>query len=176
MTTFGANLGGIRSLADIRARCYVDRSSGCWHWRLSTDGQGNPSLWLPGLRKRTSLGVAIAFLATGKPPERGHCWHVTCDTLNCANPAHRAEGTRRQQMARFAGQPIGLAHKARIVARRQASSRLAPEVIAEIRTSCEPLKEVCARHGVSHSHAWRIRTGRAWPQLGASVFNLGRMA
>lgn len=170
---YGATLGGIRSLGDIMARCHVDEITGCWHWRYGRDGNGNPSLWLPDLRKRTSLGVAIGLFVTGSKPTQ--LWHCTCETRGCANPAHRAPGNRQSAM-RAAGIKRTALQKARITSARRKGSALSEAAVAEIRGSGDILRVLSERHGISVSHASRIRRGaarRPMAAAGASVFSLG---
>lgn len=62
--TRGLRTDGIRTADDLRARCWIDDDTGCWHWRGAVDLNGIPSMWLPALRRRTSLGVVAAVLAT----------------------------------------------------------------------------------------------------------------
>lgn len=166
---------GIRSIADIKARCWVDDITGCWHWRMATDANGSPSLWLPALNTSTSMGVAIGFLLTGKRPGKGTAWHCTCETPNCANPAHRKEGTRSTQMlaAALTREP---AMRARVALSKRRTSRLSDDDCMAIRRSEEPLRVLAERYGISFSHASLIRRGEVRRELGvrgSSVFNLG---
>jgi hypothetical protein len=163
---------GIRTIDDLKARCWVDEDTGCWHWRGAC-GRGN--LWLPEPRRRsTTLGVAACWLRTGKLPAKGEVWHVICPTPNCANPEHRQKGDRRSQMlaAKYRPAPDVIA---RIASTKRARSGLSCADVAAIRASDEPLAAVAKRYGVSVSHASRIRRGeqrRPMPARGSSVFNL----
>ena len=166
---------GIYTVADLMDRCYVDEVSGCWHWRQATDPNGYPSVWMPALQQRCTLATAICWLVTGKRPDKGVIWRTTCRTTGCANPMHRAPGTRSEQMltARCVRDP---AQRARIAAGKRATSKLSQADCAAIRQSEEPLRVLVERYGVGKSHISRIRRGEARRELGArgaSVFNLG---
>ena len=163
---------GIRDLQGIMDRCRVDEFTGCWVWAMGGDGSGRPSLWLPALERRVSLGVAICVLRTGKPPAPGVVWHCTCSTPNCANPKHRAPGTRSSQMKAAKLQRDALT-RARIAQGKRAASELSDTACAEIRASAEPLRIVADRHGISTSHASKIRRGELRQPVGFSIFTLG---
>ena len=109
---------GVHTIADLRDRCRIDGD--CWLWAGATNAQGLGSLWLPALGRRTSLGVAICVLRTGRPPTPGRYWHVTCSTRDCANPAHRRPGDRSSQML-AAGMTRDPIQRARIAAGRRRS-------------------------------------------------------
>jgi hypothetical protein len=163
-------VSGIRIQADLKARCWVDEDTGCWHWRGGRDGSGSPCVWLPVAGKRTSLGVVIGWLRTGKPPVAGVCWHVTCGTKQCANPEHRQAGNRTSQM-QAAGIKRSLHQIAKIAATKRAKSRLSCEDAAAIRASVEPLRVLAERFGVSISHASNVRRGEQRSPPAASVFH-----
>jgi hypothetical protein len=164
---------GVRAISDLLDRCRV--VDGCWHWADGRDGNGRPSLWLPALGRRVTLGTAICVLRTGKPPAKGVVWHCTCDTPNCANPAHRKAGTRSSQML-AAGIQRDAVTRARIAAGKRARSNLTDDAVRAIRASGETLHVLAARHGITPSYASQIRRGqrrREFCAAGASIFNLG---
>lgn len=165
--------GGVRSIEDIRLRCWIDDVTKCWHWKLAPSGNGAPSLWVPDLRKRTTLGVAICFLTTGKPPKPGEVWHPTCSTPNCANPGHRKRGNRSSQML-AAKLQLTPEQRARYAVAGNERSRIPAESAAAIRADDRTLAEIAAEHGVHLSHISRIRRSEARKPLaapGASAFN-----
>lgn len=174
----GIRTDGVRSVADLMARCKVDDITGCWIWGAGLDGGGRPSLWLPALKRRVSLGVAICVIRTGEPPAKGVVWHCTCETTNCANPRHREPGNRSSQML-AARMVRDAATRARIAAGKRAGSRWSEAEIAAIRESADTLHVIAKRHGISIEHASNIRRGEVRLTLGckgASVFNLGASA
>lgn len=174
----GIRRDGVRTIDDLMARCRIDDLTGCWLWAGAKDGNGRPSLWLPVLSRRVSLGVAICVLRTGKAPGKGVVWHCTCTTTNCANPRHRTAGNRSSQML-AARIRRSAATRAKIAAGKRAVSPWDESVIADVRSSSEPLHAVAARHGMSIEHASNIRRGESRLELGvrgASVFNLGAQA
>lgn len=168
---------GVHTIADLMGRCRVDDETGCWEWAEGRDGGGRPSLWLPALQKRTSLGVAICVLKTGKAPKKGVVWHCTCTTRDCANPDHRRAGNRKTQMlaANLQRDPLT---RARISKARRAVSKLTDMDCEAIRGSDEKLRVLAQRYGVSLGHVQQVRVGKRRPALlvGASIFNLaGRL-
>jgi hypothetical protein len=171
----GTNLGGIRTLEDLRQRCRIDEINGCWHFgRALRESTRAPCVRLPALdHEMVSLGVAIGFLTTGKRPAKGTMWHITCGTRLCANPEHRKAGTRATQMQACGYKPTPKT-VARIARTKRSKSSLSEEDIAAIRASDAPLSELAERYGKSMAQISRIRLGQLWrPLQGASVFTLG---
>ncbi|MBI5259801.1 MAG: hypothetical protein HY855_25095 [Burkholderiales bacterium] len=170
-------LAGIHSVDDIKDRCTVDDITGCWVWRGARDAKDRPSMWLPALRRTTSLGLAICVLSTGFMPDPGVYWHCVCETRDCANPAHRRAGTRSSQMlaAKVTQTP---ATRARIAATKRKASRLSEADVEHIRTGGLSLKEISAVYGICISYACDLRLGRRRAMLaapGSSVFTLGQV-
>jgi hypothetical protein len=160
---------GIRTIEDLRGRCWVDDITGCWHYKGYSEG-GQPALWVPLLGKTTTMGVAISVLVTGAAPKKGVFWHCKCDTPGCANPDHRKPGSRSSQMkaAKITRSPLTVARMSR------GKMKLTAEQIELIRTSPEPAGIVAEQLGISRSLASRYRRqggckGVAAP--GSSVFN-----
>lgn len=149
---------GIRTLADYKGRFRIDEATGCWHWPHATC-RGEPYVWLPVLRKRTTLGVTVCVLTTGRTPEPGTYWHVTCSTPHCGNPKHRKPGTRSEQMLAAQLQRDAL-FKARVAAGRSYTSKVSDQAAEEIRGSSEPLRVIAARYGISVQYASDIRTSK----------------
>ena len=148
---------GLRTPADLMARCWVDTDTGCWHWRGAVDLNGIPSMWLPALRRRSSLGVAACLFATSAGPLPGQAWHCTCTTRYCANPAHRKCGNRSSQML-AAGCTRNPLQRARISAAKRSKSHLTGEQRAEIAGSTDMLRVIAQRYAISISQAWKLRS------------------
>lgn len=166
-------MSGIRTIDDLRDRCFVDDITGCWHWRGATTCGKYPASWLPAIARRVTLGHVICFLRTGQLPDKGTFWHCTCETKSCANPEHRMAGTRSEQMkaAKIVKSPLVRARMAQVQRDR---SVLTDQGVAAIRSSGEPLRVVAERYGISMSHASGIRRGEQRASIsapGSSVFN-----
>lgn len=167
-------LTGIQSVEDIKDRCVIDDITGCWNWGMGLDGGLRPSLWLPQLRRRTTVGVALCLFETGAPPAPGVVWHLTCCNRLCANPAHRKVGTRTTQMraAKIKRTPLT---RALMSKNRRGGSRLQPQQFEDIRSGGKLLREICAEHGISMTYASVIRSGKHRSPVaapGSSVFAL----
>jgi len=169
--TRGRRTDGIHTPEDLKARCWVDDDTGCWHWRGALDANAIPSMWLPVLGRRSSLGVAACLFATGAAPLPGQMWHCTCTTRYCANPEHRTCGNRSSQMlaARMTRNPL---QRARISAGKRANGKLTDVQRAEIAGSGEILRVLAERYGISISQAHKLRTQtQTQPAQGASIFS-----
>lgn len=168
---------GIRTIEDLRQRCWVDDITGCWHWKGAVTQDGHPVMWMPQLDKTTTAGVAICVLKTGSTPKKGVFWRCICDTRGCANPDHRRPGSRSAQMlaAKITRSPLTRARMS--IGKCGRRPRLTDEQQAEIRDSSDSLRVLAERYGISQSTASRIRQGIRRQLLaapGSSVFNFGR--
>jgi hypothetical protein len=87
----------LASLADLRDRCTVDQSTGCWHWTgrrgYAKNGQGTPVLYVVGMQGAQALQTALPMLATGRPRPEGVKYVPTCGMVDCLNWEHRRPGT-----------------------------------------------------------------------------------
>lgn len=169
--TRGLRSDGIRTVADLQSRCWVDEQTACWHWRGGRDGNSRPSMWIPALRRSGSLGVLACLLTTGAGPKRGQNWHCICTTPDCGNPEHRTCGTRSSQM-RALGMTRNPLQRARISAGKLANGKLTDAQRREIAGSTEFLRVLAERYGISTSQAHKLRSTRQpLHSAGASVFN-----
>lgn len=163
---------GIYTVDDLKDRCVIDEITGCWLWRGAKDSHHAPALWLPALRRRTTLGVAICMLTTGDRPAPGAVWHCTCETRHCANPAHRCQGDRATQMraARIKKTPE---QRVRMAAAARAAGKLSEADAHAIRTCGLSLIEIAQRWCISVGYACEVRSGKRRAPLAApssSVF------
>lgn len=164
--------GAMLAVPDLRKRCKVT-TNGCWQWLGASDSNGAPSPWCRGIGERTSMGVLISVLTTGKRPEKGRRWFCTCETPNCCNPAHRTEGSISDAMKARRTRVFSMLARSRIsVARRKGPTKLSEEIAREIRASEEPQSALARRYGVCKSTISLVRAGRVWREIGgASVFS-----
>lgn len=90
----GARKDGIKSFSGIKARCHVDRATGCWNWKGAMRG-GLPLVWLPGIGP-SSMTKTLQHLTDGTRPTRERMLVPVCGNAGCGNPAHRRWGTKRE--------------------------------------------------------------------------------
>lgn len=163
-------MSGIRTLADLRDRCVVDEITGCWLWHGALCGS-TPSMRIPALGRNVGAGIAICYLTTGKEPEAGVVWHRTCRTITCACPEHRMAGTRKTQMAFMSEIAKSPLTRGRIARARRAQSPISDEVVLDIRNGEGTGSEMAAKHGISITHACRIRRQETRRPIGVSAFS-----
>lgn len=169
----GIRTDGIRTVDDLKDRCWIDEITECWHWREGRDTARVPKAWLPAAKRVVSLGTVIGWLAKGEIPPKGRFWHVHCETANCCNPGHRREGGRSEQMRAAKIKRTGVT-VARIRETKRAASDLSQESAEQIRASSETLGVLAQRFGISVSYAGRVRSGECRSSAGlmtSSVFN-----
>jgi hypothetical protein len=175
--------GGIRTLADLRLRCRVDHTTGCWHWLqalITCSGQPKVHLVHPatGMKYQTSGRRAAVLLATGKEVPKGHvAWpRPCCDSEDCVNPEHARTGPRKLhgewlvRTGRLEKRPF----RASLTRR-----RLTDEQVAEIRRNPGVSINVFAkRFDISPSVIWSVRNYITYTDVAqrVSVFHLGGIA
>lgn len=176
---------GIKTIEDVKGRCYVDDFTGCWHWRgsmkINDKGRGTPQMHIYDSVARRSATVsgplAVLELTGRRTPQTQRGWR-TCLCDDCLNPAHIMGGTHKEWGAWLREQRCWQNSPARLAAGREwarARSRLSAKEIAQAK-ECRTGKEAAELLGISESHASKIRTGKIWanrPARGASVFTLG---
>jgi hypothetical protein len=180
----GADIGGIRTLDDLRARCVIDEETGCWHWRLAIS-QGSPRVHvkhpaLPGDNKSTMRGRRAALLlATGRDLPKGQFAYarLCCAASDCVNPKHARAGTRAEhgEWLRKTGKVKNLLSKSAASRRtwdkrgRKVSSAMRDEILS----SDETYEALAKRLGVSKFVVYQVRKGitHSTALPGASVFN-----
>lgn len=160
----GAYLGGIRTLNDIKLRCYVPSANGCWHWRMRIYRGRSCCVWLLGGTEYKSTASRAAWILSGRPMEPG--WVVTrnrdvCDSVDCCRPEHHLAGPRT---AVFQGHTPEQRTRHRIgttiEARRRA--KLNMEAAKQIRLSDAPCRVEAEKWGVAVTTISQIRRGETW--------------
>ena len=84
MSNKGKDLGGIRSVDDIKDRCRVDDVTGCWIWAGALVHGKAPRVWVPGLGA-VSMSRALQVVHFGPPPAGKRTLMPTCG--GCTEPA-----------------------------------------------------------------------------------------
>lgn len=96
--TKGQDNGGIRTLDDLKGRCFVD-DNGCWQWRgafnTASRGVATPVTWFAAEGKTMSAMRVAWLLARPGAPRVQMVWR-TCLCQSCLNPAHLRGGSRKQ--------------------------------------------------------------------------------
>ena len=89
---------GIRTLEDLKDRCFVDEDTGCWLWRAALSA-GQPKIWVPPgvLSEAGSVMPAgrAAWLLAGKEARSDQVVYRTCGCQECVAPEHGEACTRR---------------------------------------------------------------------------------
>ena len=177
----GADLGGIRTLEDLRVRCVMDEETGCWHWRMSMS-QGRPRVHIMHPVSHEGVNMrgrrAALVLATGQdlPPLHFAFARLCCTSDDCCNPDHARSGNREAhgEWLRKSGKVKGLPSK--MAASRRTWDKRGRKITAamrqEILHSNESQISLARKFGVSNFVIWQVRQGLTHRKLaaGASVF------
>jgi hypothetical protein len=172
---FGDDLGGIRTIEDLRLRCWINPDTECWEFR---GGKAEPRVWLAALRITTTLPRA-AFLLAGKEARAGKyvVWRAVGCSEDCANPDHMRAGSRVQRFGqlsragRFSNNPARpLINRANVI--KSGRTKLNMELVQYIRSSPKTGRALSKELGVSESVISRARLGQTWKLStpAASVF------
>jgi hypothetical protein len=178
---------GVRTLADIRARCFVD-DHGCWIWKFATD-DGCPKVHvgasaIPGLKRGVHSARRVSWLLAGKRNPSGFHVYVGCTEGLCVNPAHLKLGTAGDQ-ARAAMARSGVCHSAsrRVQLANARACQLTPiEVVRQVEADISAgikRRDIAAARGLNYSTVCKIGQGKHHHQrapgvANSSVFNLAR--
>lgn len=179
----GTHLTGIRSLADLRSRCYIDPDTECWHCRTTLRfGVPNFRLRMPdGTMPVVSgrRGVMLLLTSFRMPASHVAFARPGCTAIDCVNPDHTTSGTRKalgdamRRRGSTAPKPDRLVAITRN-ARARASTKLSIDKAREIRASDKTSDELSEQYGVPASNIRAIRRGVAWKETAlpaASVFS-----
>jgi hypothetical protein len=83
---------GIRTLADIEARCLLEGD--CLRWQGAVTKDGMPTLWIPNVGPRgLQVGFHLGLTGSAVLPDR-LAYIPTCGNLWCCDVKHRRKGTR----------------------------------------------------------------------------------
>lgn len=170
----GHDLGGIRSIEDIRIRCEIEPyDDACWIWKGALE-KGVAKAWYAPIRESVRMSVIMCLIQTGRRP--GHtAWYTTCDVRECANPAHWMPGSFKAALKRRPRRNIALTgRKLALIAR--AKSKLNEAKVEEIRQArgVKTRQQLSDEYGISTGQITRIWSGVNWKpiHLGTSIFNL----
>lgn len=163
----GDYLGGIRTLEDIRRRCYVDPVSGCWLWRLHVSRGRSCCVWSSDGVVHKGTAQRAAWVLAGLPLKPG--WVVSrrrslCESHECCNPEHHRAGPRGRVLPPRTAEQRML-HRIAVTRENRSRSKLSMEAAMQIRQSETTLAAESARWGVSPSTISQIRRGETWREL-----------
>lgn len=167
---------GIKSLDDIKARCYIDER-GCWIWKGCMANGTVPMANLGDRRYVTVLRYAYCLKhdIDINSLDGLRVWSRLRDSSD-VNPAHAMVGTIAEHNAwRAEGGRLKGEHR-RIISRKtrdKIGRRYTPEQIAEIRSSSETERVLGERYGCTPALIGYIRRGKIYNATvaGASVFS-----
>lgn len=165
----GQHLEGIRTLEDVRMRCYCDSETGCWHWRQSmVDGSPRVCLYIPergGTRDFRGLRAAV-MLQRGEMtmPRHVRVWRNrdVCRSEDCVNPSHARVGTQLQMSRHLAKFKVYRASPLSVAIATERFRKIDAETAAKIRVDPRPAHVVAEEVGLSKGAIHSIRRGATW--------------
>lgn len=171
----GKYLGSIRTIADVRERCVIDGD--CWHLRTA-HGRPQPKdrvqrIWVHG-KGHASATRAIWELAHGIRMSKGRRAVRTCDSYDCANPAHIKALTHSEAQAFLIGRWADMTQprKVQLARIQRANRRLTAEQLAEIRHGTESAYALAKKFGCSPTTICAARRGETYRDPVSSVWGL----
>lgn len=165
----GKKFSGVTTLPRLKARCKVDRKTGCWHYTGAVrEGQGGAQLWVlnpaKGAFEKMNGARGVATIMGKEIPAGGRAW-MKCRNEDCCCPDHVLTGTVAEWGAFYREHKIWVGSAARVAAVRasaRARSPLDSGTVREIRNSEDDGPTLAARYGVCRDTVSRVRTGRRW--------------
>ncbi len=172
----GADLGGVRTLEDLRVRCFIEPETNCWRWRMALK-EKVARVWVAfggGIRRHMVGRRAALLLQTGRDLSRDRVVFakVCCPNRDCVNPGHSRVGSRKEAMAAAIARgdfDTEARRRATEIALR-AHRKLSPEQHREIAVSDTPTPILSKRLGVSAGRINAIKRGE-FAGSKSSVFN-----
>jgi hypothetical protein len=162
----GQHIGGIRTVEDVRQRCYVD-AEGCWRWRGACKEHGTPQATVLGRR----VSVRRWVLEQTKPMQTGRVFVVArCGNHDCVAP-RCVVSKRGDQYMRWLVEQGRLGtpkHRLAITKASRKKAKLSPTKAAEIARRIhagEDRGEVAAAYGISRGHANKVARAENWAEF-----------
>lgn len=160
----GAYLGGIRTLEDIRLRCYVDERTGCWHWRMHFSRGRSCCAWTVAGIVHKGTATRAAWELSGRNVEPG--WVVArrravCDSPDCCNPEHLRAGPKSKVQPKLTPEQR-TAHRIGVTRVSRARSKLGMAAALQIRLSDATCHVEAAKWGIAPTTVSAIRRGEIW--------------
>jgi hypothetical protein len=141
----------------IGSQYHVNPTTGCWEWSGSKDkdGYGKIHARENGILVRFSAHRLSYMLHNGDIPEGLWVLHK-CDNPSCINPDHLFLGSVKDNVRDMNGK-----------GRHRKEKLTEPEVMEMYRSHQNGVSayQIAAKFGISHNHAWKIVTGKAWVHL-----------
>ncbi len=179
----GIYCGGIKTLDDVMARCFINEVTGCWEWRMAMSGgrpgSNLPIAWFAAKRKTLSVLRLVWDFTHAVPIGAKRMVWRKCDCDSCVNPEHLKAGTRKEWGVWMAKQDR-LGKNVSTTERREiriaaGTTVLDMEKAEFIRNSPLSGRELSRQHGWSPQVISRVRTGKTWqapkPVASSSIFN-----
>jgi DNA-binding XRE family transcriptional regulator len=176
----GAYLGGVIDRKSLKARCFVDADTGCWHWRMAFS-QGSPRVHVrreDGTSTAMRGRAAAVLIGTGSSPSRDtRCIpSPACKSEDCVNPDHALQvsvdewGKWIAESGRLKNVPERMAANRRVA---EKNRKFNADEIRMIRESLEVQHVLASRLGVSQNTIHAVKAGKTYraPEVSiSSVF------
>ena len=147
------------SLKD-RLLANIEKTPSCWIWLGSLDNHGYGRMNVGG--KPTMTHRVSWEVHKGPIPPGANVLH-RCDNPRCVRPRHLFLGDHAANMADKMAK--GRHRYGNVSGEEHGMAKLTAEQVLAIRADQRSLREVAAEYGLSRTHVWEIRTGRAWTHL-----------
>lgn len=162
----GQCIGGIRTVEDVRQRCYVHPETGCWHWRLCLKGN-IPQATINGKNESVRRWV----YAQGSKLLRAKTMVVpSCGNRDCVSPdcSIGKEGPGFAKWLMDQGHIHTPAHKLAVKEGVRRVSKLNPakaiEVARRVRAG-EDRGQIAADAGITRNYANKVARGGNWAEF-----------
>jgi hypothetical protein len=135
----------------------------CWPWLAKARTKfGYGRFAVPRAGRQLDAHKVAYLLTHGFIPAGLMVLH-RCDNPPCCNPAHLRAGTSLDNMRDRAER--GRLGDARRFGESNGRSRVTAEQVRDLRARDLSIKQIMAEFGVSRAQAWRLRSGKHWPEV-----------
>lgn len=171
----GDHLGAVNSVETLRMRCYCPEHDDCWHLRSA---RGKPmqigvvhqiNVYSKG---KITIGRAVWFLLKGEMPKSDRVVYRTCESYDCANPAHFKCGRREAALRQAAKNGYSAAKLVPLIEATRRRTKATAEVRKWIFESPLKAAEIAQQLGLSAGRVNAIRREMAAKPV-TSVFQMG---
>lgn len=153
MSTQGLHMGGVRTLADLKARC--EEVGECWEWQRYINSNNTPHVRYQG---KPMSARRVAWEMVNGPVPDGKRIAYTCGNYRCICPAHSAAVTATAVLANnLANANEGL-RRARIAATKRRQMGVSTAVVSAVKADATTLAATLASQlGVSEATVYKLR-------------------
>lgn len=156
---------GTKAELEYRIAPMVQVDGDCIIWTGTSDPVRGPMIHWRGMAVPVRR---LLWTLSGRELTTSQSLRCRCEDQNCLRLAHLRKENRVEALI---GKPLSLVHKKRIAETKRQRSRVSQEMVAQIRSSDQSVKQIAAMTNVSISTVAAIRCGRLHKEYRTNPFS-----